>query len=175
MHDHHSIFICYRREDSADVTGRIFDRLRRDLGDAVVFRDIDAAPFGVDFRTHIRTQLASSTVVLVVIGPDWLGVRDRAGSRRIDDPADHVRIEVEFALAREGALIVPLLVAAAEMPTADQLPKALEGLAFRNGLEIRRDPDFHHDMERLTRQLRVQTSSALRGEPTPARKPATQP
>jgi hypothetical protein len=35
------------------------------------------------------------------------------------------------------------------MPSADELPPELENLAYRNGIKIRPDPDFHHDMDRL--------------------------
>jgi len=45
-----SIFISYRREDSADVTGRINDRLRTYYGEEFIFTDVDNIPHGVDFE-----------------------------------------------------------------------------------------------------------------------------
>lgn len=50
------ILISYRREDSADVTGRIYDRLIQAFQNAV-FRDVDSIPFGVDFRRHLDAQV----------------------------------------------------------------------------------------------------------------------
>ena len=47
------IFLSYRRQDSAGVAGRIYDRLRAHFGDDAVFMDIDSIPFGEDFREHI--------------------------------------------------------------------------------------------------------------------------
>jgi hypothetical protein len=47
------ILISYRREDSADVTGWIYDRLVQQFGRQAVFVDVDSIPFGVDFRKHL--------------------------------------------------------------------------------------------------------------------------
>ena len=47
------IFLSYRRTDSADVTGRIFDRLSVQFAKEKIFKDVDSIPLGVDFRTYI--------------------------------------------------------------------------------------------------------------------------
>src|SRR5437867_3178615 len=96
------LFLSYRREDSADVTGRLHDRLSAHFGRDAVFMDIDSVPFGVDFRDHLHRWIASCDAVLVMIGDEWL-------NERLADPADFVRIEVEAALAR-GIPVVPVLV-----------------------------------------------------------------
>ena len=95
-----SVFICYRRDDSGETAGRIFDRLTRDLPAGTVFRDLDSIPLGVDFREHVRSRLASARVALVLIGPEWLKIRDDQRRRRLDDEADHVRVEVELGHTR---------------------------------------------------------------------------
>jgi hypothetical protein len=146
------IFISYRREDSADITGRIYDRLVEHFGEDAVFKDVDDIPFGANFKSHLENILAQCVVELVVIGPHWLDVTDSAGQRRLDDPADFVRIEVESGLSREIP-VIPLLVYGASMPGADRLPPSLAELAYRNGIPVRPDPDFHKDMGRLIRQL----------------------
>jgi len=38
------ITISYRRDDTLDITGRIFDRLAAHFGREAVFRDIDNIP-----------------------------------------------------------------------------------------------------------------------------------
>ncbi|MCB1724696.1 MAG: toll/interleukin-1 receptor domain-containing protein [Chromatiaceae bacterium] len=140
------IFLSYRRTDSADVTGRIFDRLSVQFAKEKIFKDVDSIPLGVDFRTYIDSMVAKSDVFLAVIGPDWAG---RAGGvRRIDDPRDHVRLEVKSALTR-NIPVIPLLVRNASMPTETDLPEEIRDLAYRNGVPVRSDPDFNNDMARL--------------------------
>ncbi len=150
----HGIFISYRRDDSADVTGRIYDHLTHAFGEELVFKDVDAIPLGVDFRQHLGSEMARCQVVLVVIGDGWVDARDGEGKVRLDDPADFVRLEVSAALER-GIPVVPLLVQGATMPAADVLPEEIRELAFRHGTTIKRDPDFKADMQRLIRGLRV--------------------
>jgi hypothetical protein len=147
------VFVSYRRDDSLDVTGRIYDRLVREYGDKTVFRDMDSIPLGFDFRQHIDKLIAECDICVVVIGNRWLTVTDRNGQRRIDDPKDHVRIEIESALKR-NVRVVPLLIGEADMPSIENLPPSLHDLAFRNGTQIRPDPDFHRDVDRLITGLR---------------------
>jgi hypothetical protein len=63
------IFLSYRRQDSAGIAGRIYDRLRAHFGDDTVFMDIDSIPFGVDFREHIGAAVGQCDVVLERSGP----------------------------------------------------------------------------------------------------------
>src|SRR5262252_1711665 len=98
------IFISYRREDSADIVGRIYDYLTPPLGPFLhedVFKDVDTIPLGVNFKTHLESAVAQCAVQLVIIGPHWLTTTDANGKIRLDDPRDFVRIEVEAALKRQ--------------------------------------------------------------------------
>jgi hypothetical protein len=54
------IFVSYRRHDSADVTGRIYDRLVQRFDKAQVFKDVDSIPLGVDFREHLAAWSGSA-------------------------------------------------------------------------------------------------------------------
>jgi len=142
------IFISYRRSDSKVIAHRMFDRLAGTFGPDAAFIDIDSIPPGVDFRTHIRNEIAKARVVLVVIGERWLDeIRARA-----EDPIDVLRIEVETALA-EGKDVVPVLIERTEMPRADHLPPALAELAYRNAARVSEAEDFHPHMERLATRL----------------------
>jgi hypothetical protein len=145
------IAISYRRDDSAAITGRIFDRLVARYGADSVFRDVDNIPIGVDFREHINGILSQTDITLVVVGKRWFGQLPRR-RRRIDDPADPVRVEVEAAL-RNKMPVVPLLVEGGTMPKADQLPDSLSELVYRNGLVIDSGRDFDQHIERLIRSL----------------------
>lgn len=91
-------------------------------------------------------------MLLAIIGDHWLDAGDSAGMNRLENLADLVRIEIESALER-GIPVIPLLVRGASMPSEDILPQGLRKLAYRNGIPIRTDPDFHRDMDRLIAAL----------------------
>ncbi len=147
------IFISYRRDDSADVTGRINDRLCDKFGDSAVFTDVDSIPIGVDFREHLAQQVGKCDVLLAVIGRTWISVKDENGRRRLDLPTDFVRTEIETALDR-NIPVVPLLAHGVTMPMiANGLPESIKALEFRNARAVRADPDFHKDMDRLINGL----------------------
>ena len=141
-----SVFISYRRDDSAGFAGRLADALEQRLGAGAVFRDVDDIQPGADFEAVIARGLEQVRAVLVVIGPGWL---DAAvdGQRRLDRPDDFVRREVEQALA-SGKPVVPVLVGGATMPAANALPIALRGLANRQALVLG-DASWSADLARL--------------------------
>ena len=146
-----SIFISYRRQDSQHITGRIYDRLSAQFGKSVVFKDVDSMPLGVDFRAHIREQLCRCSVCIAVIGKNW-NEASSAGTPRLNDQRDHLRIEIETALECRIP-VIPVLVDGVEMPSEGELPPTLAPLAYRNGIRVRPDPDFHHDADRLLRGI----------------------
>lgn len=150
------ILISYRREDSADITGRIYDRLIQQFDRQSVFKDVDSIPFGVDFRIYLDAQVAKCHVFLAVIGRDWMKrTKSGKGKVRLEDSGDFVRIEIESALKR-GIPVIPVLVREASIPAADRLPDSMRDLAYRQGIAIRADPDFHRDMDRLIEYLQQQ-------------------
>jgi hypothetical protein len=143
----HCVFISYRRKDSGEIVERLYDHLSSSLGGEAVFKDVDSLHLGQDFRTQLETSLNACLVFLCVIGDRWAGTSN-APARSIDDPEDFVRIEVEAALRRNIPLI-PVLVRGLTMPPADFFPSSLKDLAFRQGMALRSDPDFHRDVSRL--------------------------
>jgi len=116
------IFLSYRRQDSPGSVGRIYDRLRTHFGNDAVFFDIDSIPFGEDFREHIDAAVGQCDIVLAVIGTKWAGEND--AHRRLDDPRDFVRIELESALNR-NLPVIPILIDHARMPGEADLPPSL--------------------------------------------------
>ena len=141
----------------------MYDRLRADLPEHVIFRDIDGLVIGKAFPEQLEEKLRSCEVVFVVIGREWLSAANELGGRRLDEPQDFVRLEVEKALG-SGLPVVPVLVSNATMPNADQLPESLQALSFRHGLRVRPDPDFHRDMDRLLAQYRTLLATSQAGE-----------
>jgi len=153
------VSLSYRRTDSADITGRIFDRLAARYGKPAVFRDIDNIPVGADFRSHIAQELKKSDVLLAIIGPDWLGSsNEQTCIRRIDEPHDLVRIEIETAL-HSSITIIPVLVRSGQMPTSSQLPVGLQPLSHRHAIQIDSGQDFDAHTDRLIRRIDSLTSS----------------
>ncbi len=144
------IFMSYRREETSYSAGWLFDRLTSHFGRDQVFKDIDSIELGDDFVEKITTAVGSCDVLLALIGGRWLTVTSQEG-RRLDDPADFVRLEIEAALAR-NVRVIPILVDGARMPGADELPESLAKLARRQALEL--SPSrFDADTQRLLREL----------------------
>jgi hypothetical protein len=148
------IFICYRREDSAEVVDRIYGELEAAYPGRV-FRDISEMEGGLDFEDQVRDQLQQCQAALVVIGPDWLNIRDSDGNLRLHSEGDYVRIEIESVLARQALRVFPLLVKGASLPIPDAVPPSLRPLLRRHGYPTRRDPDFKSDIARLIVALDV--------------------
>lgn len=145
------IFVSYRRQETSHLAGRLYDRLVDRFGESQVFIDVDAIEPGVDFAEEIFRAVAGCQVLLAIIGPTWLTATGERDRRRLDDPDDIVRLEVEAALARE-VRVIPILVEGAVMPTRQDLPESLAGLARRNALIIRHE-SFRYDAGRLVRAI----------------------
>src|SRR5262249_51988775 len=152
------VFISYRRDESAGHAGRVHDRLEREFGRDLLFMDVDAVPLGVNFVKVLSEEVAKCDVLLAVIGPNWLNARDEDGNRRLDNPHAFVRIEIGAALQR-NIPVIPILLDGTKVPKANQLPKELEELSLRNGLDIRH-ASFHNDIDKLVRSLKGQLAEA---------------
>ena len=129
------IFISYRRDDSSGFAGALVRELNDEFGDERIFMDVDDIKGGVDYAEMIAEELDACEILVAIIGKQWLTLADSKGRRRLDDPGDLVHIEVATALAKKK-VVVPLLVKGAPMPTRDDLPEDLKGLALRNAIEV---------------------------------------
>jgi hypothetical protein len=144
------IFINYRREDSRADAGRLYDRLHA-LYPGRVFRDVGSLEPGIEWREAIDKVLGDADACIVVIGKNWLAMPDAAGKRRLDDPKDTVRQELQTAL-KSGMRVFPILVGGAKMPPEEELPAELQALARRNALEVS-EQDWNEDFEKLVKAL----------------------
>jgi TIR domain len=145
------IFLSYRREETDFPAGWLHDRLVAHFGHDQVFRDVDDIPLGANFPEVIAKAVASCDVLLALIGSQWVTITDEEGRRRLDDPGDFVRLEIEAALQR-GVLVIPILVRGAKMPQARQLPASLAELVHRNALQLS-PTSFDFDTGRLLEVL----------------------
>ena len=142
-----TVFISYRRNDTSANAGRLSDWLKRQFGADNVFLDTEKIAPGETFPRVLEERLAASDVLLAVIGPRWASISDAAGNRRIADPKDFVALEVATGL-RRGSRVIPVLVGGAPMPSADQLPPALQGLEKLQATAID-DSRFPQDFDNL--------------------------
>src|SRR5262249_55425840 len=129
----------------------IYDRLQRHFGHGSVFMDVDTIPVGADFRQYLRDAVSQCEILLAIIGEQWLEA-SQGGARRLEDPKDFVRIELETALGR-GIPVIPVLIGRTTMPLPEQLPPSLADLAYLNAVQVARGRDFHDHVDRLIQGL----------------------
>ena len=147
------IFLNYRRSDADVRAGRLYDALAARFGPDQIFMDVDDIPAGADFTLVLKKALDQCEVFLALIGSAWLRCNDDHGRRRLDQPGDFVRIEIESALARgDDLLVIPVLLQESDMPTAASLPPSLAPLAVRNAFSLS-DRRWRVDVEDLCGEL----------------------
>ncbi len=134
------IFISYRRSYAAHA-GRIYDRLEQMFGHENIFMDIVSLEPGVDFQQAINRALASTKVMMVLIGPDWVN--------RLDNPDDFVRREIRDGLQR-GIRVIPVLLDDTPMPHRYELPEDIQRLPYFQSVKVR-STEFNRDMQELLR------------------------
>ena len=130
-----TVFVSYRREDTAGEARALFNELSTKLGKESVFMDVDNIALGCDFRHVLQEHLAKCDLLLVIVGRCWVEARDASGRNRLEQPNDFVRLEIETALKR-NIPVTPVLVQGTPMPTVDQLPVDVRDFAYRNGFEL---------------------------------------
>jgi hypothetical protein len=163
--DAFNIFINYRREDSSGHAGRLYDALAERFGDDHVFMDVDAIDPGEDFTQVVQQSVGSCDVLLALIGRRWVATTDSEGRRRLDNPSDWVRVEIQTALDRPDTRVIPTLVQGAEMPRANDLPEPMRKLSHRNAVKLS-DTGWRYDVERLIKSL--EEIAGPSAEPRPA-------
>ncbi|MBB5152917.1 TIR domain-containing protein [Saccharopolyspora phatthalungensis] len=128
------IFVSYRHGDNDYAVELLNSKLDEQFGAQRIFFDARLES-GVNYVHAIEYGLQSCAVLLAVIGEKWLGVADRQGRRRLEDPADVVVREIGTALGN-GVRVIPVLIDGATMPKSSQLPTALRELAHLNAYEL---------------------------------------
>jgi tetratricopeptide (TPR) repeat protein len=129
------IFLSYRHQETAWPARQLYGVLVEHFRAEQVFKDVDNINPGDDFVERITAAVGTCDVLLALIGPQWLTITNKKGQRRLDDPEDYVRLEIETALTRK-IRVIPILVDEAKMPGAEELPPTLAPLVRRNAVEI---------------------------------------
>jgi hypothetical protein len=142
-----TIFINYRKDDSNWNALALYNELQKYFDKSRIFKDFNAIQPGDDFVLSIENALSRCDVLLVVMGRQWLNVKNSNSIRRLDDPNDYVRIEIATALER-GIQVIPVLFDNTPIPSTQQLPDNLKALSRRQAIEI--NPNgFEDDVRRL--------------------------
>lgn len=141
-------FISYRRKDSQQIVGRIYEKLTDYFGDDAVFLDVDDIPTGSNFREHILKMVVGSDAMIVIMGGVWLG----SFSGRDPGRLDHVLIELEVAL-EQGVPMIPVLIGQTRMPDEKELPASISQVSFRNAFSLDIGGGFDRDITRLINHL----------------------
>jgi hypothetical protein len=131
-----AFFLSYRRQETAWAARMLRDELVNRFGGNSVFMDTTSLYAGQEWPRHIQDALRGCSVMLALIGESWMARDGAGGARRIDDPRDWVRREIETVLRRPDAIVVPVLLDGAAMPTSDDLPESLRALAYRQAARL---------------------------------------
>jgi len=145
------IFINYRRQDSEGYVGRLYDHLTQHFETQDIFMDVDSIPPGADFVETLEQEVAACDVLIAMIGPQWVDIKDEQGERRLDQWNDFVRIEIGSAL-KQKKIVIPVLVGRARMPAPSQLPEDLQPFTRRNALELSQQ-HFAQDVIKLVKVI----------------------
>ena len=164
------IFISYRRAGAHMHTNRLFDELRHQFGISRLFMDVKSIEPGRPYAKYIHEAIASSGVVLVIIGPQWLDMSDEDGKRRLDDPDDLLLDEVQTSLA-SGALVMPVRVNGARSLDKSSLPAGIRQLGDLHDIELT-DSHWDIDVERLVSLIKKHLGEDYNlPNPLPEKKP----
>ena len=147
------IFLSYRRSDGDGAVNALFDALAKEFGRDSLFMDVDAIPVGMDFRNVLRDAVAESDLMLVCIGRHWVAASDDDGRRRLDDPHDFVRMEIEQAL-QVSVPVIPILLDGARMPQASEVPDSLRPLLYRMAVTVSAH-SFRSDLQEVVRAIKA--------------------
>lgn len=161
-----AFFISYRRSESTEAAREFRRELARRYGATSVFMDTASIDYGESFPDRIASAIRGCSVMLVMIGPQWLELV--AGSRRIDDPDDWVHREVRAGLERREAVVVPILLGGASAPSEAELPESVRGLAALHAFAFT-GGDLAADIDNLMRSVeRGRRRAAERDDTSPA-------
>lgn len=166
------IFLSYRRADTSPQTLALKLELERRLSAVQVFMDTSAMAGAERFPDEIKGALGAASLVVVVIGKDWLGESaggKRPKKRRIDDSDDWVFKEVKIAL-RDKRAILPVLIDDAPDVSRLKFPKKLEELSEINAFRVttsRWKSDIDGLIDLLEKRFQFATKKDRRNFPTP--------
>lgn len=155
MERKYNIFISYRR-DGGESTAKILRDKLESLGYQVFF-DVESLRSG-DFNTALYSVIDECEDFLLILSP---GALDRC-----QNEDDWVRLEIEYALAKDKN-IIPIMLRGFFFPK--ELPGSIDKLRYKNGIESNYQ-FFDAFIERLQSFLKSKPGVALQLKHSPVYK-----
>lgn len=146
------VFINYRHEDTEEAAVRLYDRLATEFSAENVFLDVKTLDVGTKWLAQIKAHGMRGGAFICLIGPGWLAGLDNRKQVFAGDPQDYVVLELELALHRWPAKVIPVLVGRMTMPEAVKLPKPIRALADIQATPLR-PLSFDEDAEELIARI----------------------
>jgi hypothetical protein len=144
------VFLSYRRQSAEYIAGRIVETIAREFGEASVFRDLQTIAAGENPDHAIVTGLEECIAVIVLIDEKWVDafeVKAEAAER------DYVLEEIQQALEWNKPMI-PVALQHVDMDFVQKhLPDDLQALGSKQWQQLRYDPDFTSDIDRVLKAI----------------------
>ena len=164
-----AIFINYRKADSNWNALALYNELQKYFQKEQLFKDFNTMHGGDDFVVSIENALQKCDVLLVIIGKEWIDIKNSAGFRRLDLEDDFVRLEIATALGR-NIRVIPVLFDNTPMPESHELPDNLKMLSRRQSVEIdnkRFEDDVRKLVTEINRGLKPAADAPVQGAAAP--------
>ncbi len=145
------VFICYRHEDTASEAREFKNNIGKRFSSERVFMDVKDISLGENFEEKLDETLENCSVVLVLIGKDWLKINKNDDKPRLHQSNDPVRKEIKHAILLNKR-VIPILLQDVIMPTKEQLPQDLVLFSEIQGIKIKHE-SFDDDFERLVKGI----------------------
>lgn len=146
------IFISYRRNDTADMAGRLYGDLKKKFSNAEIFFDANEIPSGAELSNYIREKIKEADLLLAIIGWNWTDYSEETKKNRIFEEYDWVKEELLIAIKNKTP-IMPVLAFGAPFPSRKAIPIDIRHILNINSARLRRDPDYESDFEELSNSI----------------------
>jgi len=153
------IIICFQKDDTASIAGRLDDFLSNRFGEANITLGVEKlVKIGEDYSDSIEDRVKASDAFILLIGDRWL-TGDWAAN-----PNDYNAIAVNAAINNRKR-IIPVLVNNAVFP-ASSLPESFASLARRMPTTLREE-QFRADAAALADSIQEFVAPAPPPTPQP--------
>jgi len=144
------IYISYRPEDSSrNEVDLIRQRVAHEFGAENI---LESTGSNVEITTHLQQLVRSCDVMLVVIGRYWADMVDEDGNSLLHDPYDPIHVELDAGL-KTLMVIKVIVVDAAPMPSAKNLPETLRPLLSKDLFDVQDDYKLNAVLDELLTEI----------------------